>query len=161
MFSLLPCDETRLTRPQMFLSLLFIWTSLKERSKGALAREVMRRTEKKDGRSFFLFPLSCYSSCSLRRSRFSREKEDDNSGKWIHCLTKAREQKNPVIRSLRPHSKMVNSPFFLIQWNPVNTVTNGPKKFGRINEGFFLCDRITEVTVRRDSTVFQNNFLVF
>ena len=22
-------------------------------------------------------------------------------------------------------------------WNPVNTVTNGPKKFGRINEGFF------------------------
>ena len=25
----------------------------------------------------------------------------------------------------------------LLQWNPVNTVTNGPKKIGRINEGCF------------------------
>ena len=25
----------------------------------------------------------------------------------------------------------------LLQWNPVKTVTNGPKKFGRINEGCF------------------------
>ena len=25
-----------------------------------------------------------------------------------------------------------------IQWNPVNSVTNGPKKFGHINEGFFI-----------------------
>ena len=30
----------------------------------------------------------------------------------------------------------------IIQWNPVNTVTNGPKKFGRINEGFFLQENI-------------------
>lgn len=113
MFSLFPCDKTRLTRPQMFLSLLLIWTSQKKRSKGALAREVMRRTEKRDGRSFFS-PLSCYPSCCLRRSRFSREKEDNNSGKWIHRLTKVREPKQLAITSLRPHSKMVNSPFFLI-----------------------------------------------
>ena len=79
------------------------------------------------------FPFSCYPSCSLRRSRFSREKEDDNSGKWIHCLTNAREQKKPAITSLRPHSKMVNNPFFLIKSNPVNTVPNGPKKVGGIN----------------------------
>ena len=27
--------------------------------------------------------------------------------------------------------------FLILQWNPVNTVTNGTKKFGHINEGFF------------------------
>ena len=25
----------------------------------------------------------------------------------------------------------------LLQWNAVNTLTNGPNKIGRINEGFF------------------------
>ena len=29
-----------------------------------------------------------------------------------------------------------------LQWNSVNTVTNGPKKFGRINEGFFLRENV-------------------
>ena len=101
-------------------------------SRGALAREVMRRGKERRKVVLF-FPFSCYPSCSLRRSRFSREKEDDNSGKWIHCLTNAREQKKPAITSLRPHSKMVNNPFFLIKSNPVNTVPNGPKKFGVIN----------------------------
>ena len=42
-------------------------------------------------------------------------------------------KKKPAITSLRPHSKMVNNPFFLIKSNPVNTVPNGPKKFGGIN----------------------------
>ena len=53
-----------------------------------------------------------------------------------------------------------------IQWNPVNTVTNGSKNFGRINEGCFykkmyggFCQaakksgRITEVAVKRGFTV--------
>ena len=26
----------------------------------------------------------------------------------------------------------------IVQWNPANTVTNGPKTFGRINEGFIF-----------------------
>ena len=26
--------------------------------------------------------------------------------------------------------------YICLQWNPVNTVTNGAKKFGRINKGF-------------------------
>ena len=42
---------------------------------------------------------------------------------------------------LRESSEKQNSPFlvgtvikcFVIQWNPVNTATNGPWKFGRIN----------------------------
>ena len=56
---------------------------------------------------------------------------------------------------------------FLLQWNPVNKVTNGPKKFGRINEGFFFIrkcmavlpggqkinGRNNEVTVRRGFTI--------
>lgn len=48
-------------------------------------------------------------------------------------LPKLVSKKKPAITSLRPHSKMVNNPFFFIKWNPVNTVTNGPKKFGGIN----------------------------
>ena len=29
-----------------------------------------------------------------------------------------------------------------IQWNPVNTVTNGPKKFGHINAGVAVLTRV-------------------
>ena len=124
-------NET-VTRPQMFLSLLLIWRSQKERSRGALAREVMRRgKERRKVVLFFPFPVTPLALFAVHASRV--KKEDDNSGKWIHCLTKAREQKKPAITSLRPHSKMVNNLFFLIKWNPVNTVPNGPKKFGGIN----------------------------
>ena len=37
----------------------------------------------------------------------------------------------------------------IIQWNSVNTVTNGPKKFGRINEGFFFTRKYMAVFARR------------
>ena len=146
MFSLFPCDETRLTRPQMFLSLLLIWRSQKEsrvkkssqksrirKSQGEHWHEKWCEGEKRDGRwSFcFPFPVTPLALFAVHASRV--KKEDDNSGKWIHCLTNAREQKKPAITSLRPHSKMVNNPFFLIKSNPVNTVPNGPKKFGGIN----------------------------
>ena len=146
MFSLFPCDETRLTRPQMFLSLLLIWRSQKEsrvkkssqksrvrKSQGEHWHEKWCEGEKRDGRwSFFSpFPVTPLALFAVHASRV--KKEDDNSGKWIHCLTNAREQKKPAITSLRPHSKMVNNPFFLIKSNPVNTVPNGPKKFGGIN----------------------------
>ena len=80
---------------------------------------------------FFPFPVTPLALFAVHASRV--KKEDDNLGKWIHCLTNAREQKKPAITSLRPHSKMVNNPFFLIKSNPVNTVPNGPKKFGGIN----------------------------
>ena len=101
-------------------------------SRGALAREVMRRgKERRKVVLFFPFPVTPLALFAVHASRV--KKEDDNSGKWIHCLTNAREQKKPAITSLRPHSKMVNNPFFLIKSNPVNTVPNGPKKFGGIN----------------------------
>ena len=32
---------------------------------------------------------------------------------------------------------MANFRFFELQWNSINEVTNGPQKFGHINEGFF------------------------
>ena len=42
----------------------------------------------------------------------------------------------------------------ILQWNPVNTITNGPKTFGRINESFFnkkmyggFCQAANEVAV--------------
>ena len=143
MFSLFPCDETRLTRPQMFLSLLLIWRSQKERSRGALAREVMRRRkERRKVVIFFPFPVTPLALFAVHASRV--KKEDDNSGKWIHCLTNAREQKKPAITSLRPHSKMVNNPFFLIKSNPWQLIRfpMGQKNLAvltgdRINEGFF------------------------
>ena len=34
------------------------------------------------------------------------------------------------------------------QWNSVNTITNGPKKFGRINEGFFFTRKCMAVFAR-------------
>ena len=39
-----------------------------------------------------------------------------------------------------------------IQWNSVNMVTNGPKKFGRINEGFF-CEKMYGCLARRPKQV--------
>ena len=33
---------------------------------------------------------------------------------------------------------MENFRFFELQWNPIDAVTNGPKKFGLINEVFFF-----------------------
>ena len=57
---------------------------------------------------------------------------------------------------------MENLRFFELQWNPIDTVTNGPKKFGLINEGFFLQENvwqflpgncITKVAIRQSLTV--------
>ena len=31
---------------------------------------------------------------------------------------------------------------YLLQWKPINTVTNGPKKFGRINGWVFLQENV-------------------
>ena len=37
----------------------------------------------------------------------------------------------------------VDGPYYQsIQWNPVNTVTNGPKKFGHINAGVAVLTRV-------------------
>ena len=46
--------------------------------------------------------------------------------------------------------------FHQIQWNPVNTVTNGPKKIGRINEGCFT-RKCMAVFARRPKQSGDNN----
>ena len=40
-----------------------------------------------------------------------------------------------------------------ILWNPVNKVTNGPKKFGRINEAFFFYKKMSGRFARRPKKV--------
>ena len=52
----------------------------------------------------------------------------------------------------------------LLQWNAVNTVTNGPNKIGRINEGFFtrICmavfaRRPNKVAVRQGFTEYDHH----
>ena len=146
MFSLFPCDETRLTRPQMFLSLLLIWRSQKEsrvkkssqksrvrKSQGEHWHEKWCEGEKRDGRwSFFsLFLLSLLLSSPFTLLAWKKKMTIQVSEYTV--LPMLVSKKKPAITSLRPHSKMVNNPFFLIKSNPVNTVPNGPKKFGGIN----------------------------
>ena len=44
---------------------------------------------------------------------------------------------------------MSNVTVFIVQWNPIYTVTNGPEKFGHNNQ----VTRINEVAIRWGSTV--------
>ena len=73
---------------------------------------------------FFLILTKSHSFSYVRKRIF-----------WLIIQCSCKTLQHPPAIEIPLHRSSVC--LFLVQWNPVNTVTNGPKTFGRINKGFF------------------------